>query len=39
MKGMENNSYEVLYIIEMALKISGKRINYSLNDAEAIGYP
>lgn len=32
-------SYKVLYITEMAMAISGKRINYSQTDAEAIGYP
>ena len=39
-KRMEINSYKVLYKTGMAMEeISGKRINYSLNAAEATGYP
>ena len=39
MKRMENNSCKALYITGMAMEISGESINYSLNAAEAIGYP
>lgn len=36
---MENNSCKVLYVTQLAMDINGKRIDYSLNGAEAIGYP
>ena len=38
-KRVENNSCKALYITGMAMEISEESINYSLNAAEAIGYP